>query len=68
MPETTSSAAVDTILRTVEVGASITDARLDAYTTAPHCLLDERRHHRGHMTTGPIVPAGPRCPIWTVLE
>ena len=62
MPDPTSSAAVnaDTILRTVELGVTITDAPLDAETTVLHHLLDDdRRRHRGHVTTGQIVPAGP---------
>jgi transposase len=43
MPDLTSSAAVvaDTIVRTVELGVTITDAALDSDTTVLYCnLLD----------------------------
>jgi hypothetical protein len=70
MPHPTSCAAVvaDTIVRTVELGVTITNTPHDAETTVLHYMLDDRRHHRAHVTTGQIVPAGPRCPIWTVLQ
>jgi hypothetical protein len=65
---TDSPVKADTILRTVELGVTIIDARLDADTTVLHYLLDDRRRHRANVTTGQIVPAGPRCPIWMVLQ
>jgi hypothetical protein len=70
MPDPTSSDAVnaDTILRTIELRLTTTDAPLDADTTVLHHLLDDHRRHRAHVTTGEIVPAGPRCPIWIVLQ
>jgi transposase len=48
MPDPTSCAAVvaDTILRTVELGVTITDAPLDADTTVSYYnLLDIGRRH-----------------------
>jgi hypothetical protein len=63
MPDPTSSAAVvaHTIVRTVELAVTITNTPLAADTTVSYYLLDDRRRHR--VTTGQIVPAGPRCPI-----
>lgn len=70
MPDPISSAAVvaDTIVRAVELEGTITDAPRDATTTMLPYLLDDRRRHRAHVTTGQMVPAGPRRPIRTVLQ
>ena len=70
MADPTSCAAVvaHTILRNVELEVTITNTPHDAETTVLHYLLDDRRRHRAHVTTGQIVPAGARCPIWTALQ
>jgi hypothetical protein len=71
MPHPTSCAAVvaDTIVRTVELGVTITDAPLDADTTVSYYnLLDIGRRHCVRVRTGRIGRAGPRCPAWTVLQ